>query len=34
MQIVYQILWITELSRIKYSKEDEMFNQFIKYNKA
>ena len=33
MQIVYQILWITELSIIKYPKEDEMFNQFTKYNK-
>lgn len=35
MQIVYQILWITELSIIKYPKEenDEMFNQFMKYNK-
>lgn len=35
MQIVYQILWITKLSIIKYSKEenDEMFNQFMKYNK-
>ena len=25
---------ITELSIIKYPKEDEMFNQFTKYNKA
>lgn len=25
---------ITELSIIKYPKEDEMFNQFMKYNKA